>query len=130
MKNSMKTNLLSMVILSILFFGCASTKKVAVSPYIGEWDYTFPTQEGGVMDVTMTINEAEGIYSGFLNSNIGSVNLDDLVIQDGNLSATFNVQGYVLSMKGNFNGDSFVGTTSIDGTDIPMNATRKQAAQK
>ena len=53
----------------------------------------------------------------------------DLVIEDGKLSAKFDIQGYIITMKGSFEGDTYTGTTNFDGNEFPMNATRKPAEE-
>jgi hypothetical protein len=128
MRNFFNLNTLVIVAGSLIILSCAASK-TSVDPYVGEWHYTFPTMDGGEMDATMTINKADAGYTGFLSSEIGSVDLEDLVIEEGNLIANFDIQGYGIDMKGTFNGDTFTGTTSIDGNDIPMNATRKPAEE-
>lgn len=112
----------------MIIISCAASK-TSVDPYSGEWHYTFPTMDGGEMDAIMTINKTETGYSGYLSSEMGSVDLDDLVIEDGNLTANFDIQGYGFDMKGNFDGETFTGSTTIDGNVIPMNATRKPAEE-
>lgn len=128
MKNFFNINLVAALFLGVILFGCAATK-VKVSPYVGEWHYTFPTMEGGVSSAVMTISEIENGYSGNLNSEMGSVDLVDLVIADGALTAHFDIQGYAISMKGKFEGETYTGTTNFDGNEFPMVATRKPAAQ-
>jgi len=129
MKNFFNLNMSVTIIFTLILLSCASSK-TKVSPYVGDWHYTFPTMEGGEMSATMTINEIENGYSGFLSSEMGTVDLQDLVIEDGNLSAKFDIQGYILTMKGTFEGDTYTGTTTFDGNEFPMNATRKQAEEK
>ncbi len=128
MKRFFNLNTLSIIAGSLIIISCAASK-TSVDPYSGEWHYTFPTMDGGEMDAIMTINKTETGYSGYLSSEMGSVDLDDLVIEDGNLTANFDIQGYGFDMKGNFDGETFTGSTTIDGNVIPMNATRKPAEE-
>ena len=111
--------------LSIILGGCAGTKKSKVDPYVGQWDYTFPTMDGGEMDAVMTITKAEEGYAGTLSSDMGSVDLNNLTIEEGQLSALFDIQGYEITMKGTFEGDQYNGTTMVDGNEFPMNATKR-----
>ena len=129
MKYFFNLSMLAAAVFSLLILGCASSK-TKVNPYVGEWHYTFPTMEGGEMNAVMTINEIENGYSGFLSSEMGSVDLQDLVIEDGQLTAKFDIQGYILTMKGAFEGETYTGTTNIEGNEFPMNATRKQSEEK
>ena len=112
--------------LSLILGGCAGTKKSKVDPYIGQWDYTFPTMDGGEMDAVMTIAKAEDGYTGTLSSDMGSVDFETLIIEEGKLTAGFEIQGYELSMEGTFEGDQYNGMTMFDGNEFPMNATKRQ----
>ena len=51
--------------------------------------------------------------------------LEDLVIEDNVLTATFSVQGYDIEMKGTFEGDTYKGNISVAGYEFPVTATRK-----
>jgi hypothetical protein len=53
------------------------------------------------------------------------VDLDDLVIEDGKLTANFTIEGYKMYLEGEFNDDTYTGKTSINGYEIPMEAIRK-----
>ena len=128
MKNFFKYYILAVIVYSIILAGCAASK-VTVSPYIGNWHYTAQTPEGELA-VIMTINETENGYSGYLSSDMGSVDLSDLVIEDGKLTASFEIQGYEIPMKGTFDGEIYNGTTTWDGNEMPMKATRKQETDK
>ena len=128
MKKLFNLNTLAIILGSFLIISCAASK-TSVDPYIGEWLYTFPTMDGGEMKAVMTITANEGEYSGFLSSDMGSVDLEDLVINDGKLIAKFDIQGYGITMAGTFEGDTYNGTTNFDGNEFPMIATRKQAEE-
>lgn len=128
MKNFFKYYVLAVIVYSIILAGCAASK-VTVTPYVGNWYYTAQTQDGE-MDVVMTINETENGYSGYLSSDMGSVDLSDLVIEDGKLTASFEIGGYEIPIKGTFDGDIFDGTSTWEGNDMPMKATRKQETDK
>jgi len=128
MKKFFNLYILVAIAYSCFMFSCAGSKKTKVDPYIGEWEYTAQTPDGD-LDVVMTISKTETGYSGFLSSDMGSVDMDDLKIEDGNLTASFEIQGYELPMKGTFSGDTYTGTTSWDGNDMPMNATKKKAVE-
>lgn len=128
MKIFFNPSLILIAIFTLTLFGCAGSKTAKVDPYVGEWDYKTPTMDGGEIDVVMTITKTETGYSGFLSSDMGSVDLEDLVIEEGKLTASFEIEGYELSMVGTFEGDTYTGTTTIDTYEIPMNATKRQEA--
>jgi len=129
MKRIFSIDLFATLIVAMFIFGCAATK-VTVSPYVGEWHYTYQNMDGTDVAAVMTITEAEKVYTGVLSSPLGSVDLKDLVIADGKLTANFEIMGYQMSMKGGFEGDTYTGTVNIDGNEFPMIATRKPAAEK
>lgn len=129
MKGLFNLNALAIILFSFFIIACAASK-VKVSPYVGNWEYTFPSQDGGEVDATMTITEIENGFSGVLSSEMGSVDLEDLVIEEGKLSAKFEIQGYEISMNGGFDGDTYTGIVDFDGNEFPMNATKKQAADQ
>ena len=113
-----------LLVIGALITACKTSQSTA-SRYVGEWHYTFE-MEGTEYAAYMTINKVEDGYTGSLISDLGSVDLDDLVIEEDNLTATFDIQGNVLDLKGTFDGEAFHGSTSIDGNEFPMEAVRKQ----
>ena len=61
------------------------------------------------------------------SSEWGDLPIDDLVIEENNLTATYDFQGNLVDFKGTFEGNTFKGlSTSIDGNEFPMEAVRKQ----
>lgn len=127
MKKILNLYILAAIAYSCFMFSCAGSKKTKVDPYVGEWEYTAPTQDGGEMNVVMTIEKTEDAYSGYLSSDMGSVDLQDLVIKESDFAASFEIGGYVITMKGAFEGDTYTGTSAYEENEWPMNATRKQA---
>jgi len=109
---------------SFLLLSCAGSKKSKVDPYIGDWEYTAVTPDRSI-EVTMTIVKNEDSYTGTLNSDMGSADIQDLKIEDNRLTGWFAMESYQLSVKGDFEGNKFTGITSIDEYEIPMNATKK-----
>ena len=124
MKNLFLTSTVLILILGTCMFACKSGKTTA-SKYVGEWHYTFE-MEGTEYAAFMTINKVEDGYTGSLTSDLGIVDLDDLVIEEDKLTATFDVQGYVMNLEGTFEGETFKGMTSIEGYEFPMEAIRKK----
>lgn len=124
MKNFLSLSILAAIAYSCLTFSCAGSKKTTIDPYLGEWEYTFP-MDGSEVEARMTINKIESEYIGSLSSEFGSVDLQDLKIEQDNLSARFEIDGYELTMKGTFNGEVYNGTTNYNGEEWPMNATKK-----
>lgn len=124
MRNFLLSSIVLFLIIGALITSCKTSKSTA-SKYVGEWHYTFE-MEGTEYAAYMTINSVEDGYTGSLSSDMGSVDLDDLVIEDDKLTATFDIQGYVMDLNGTFDGEAFHGSTSIDGNEFPMEAVRKK----
>lgn len=129
MKKFFNLYILAVIAYSCLMLSCAGSKtSKKVDPYIGDWEYVAQTEQGS-LDVTMTIEKAEEGYTGSLNADIGSVDLEDLKIEDGKLTATYYIESYEFPMKGTFEGDKFIGSSSWEGTEMPIDATKKAAAE-
>ena len=123
MKKLLNLNLIFAIVFSSLLYNCAGTKKAKVDPYIGNWEYTAETPDGN-LDVVMKIEKSEDGYVGSLSSDMGSVDIQDLKIEDGLMTGWFDMQGYELTIKGSFEDTKFTGVTSIDTYEMPMNATK------
>lgn len=127
MKNFFNLYTLSAIVFSLLMFNCAGTKTAKVNPYVGDWEYTIETPDGN-LDVTMSLGTLEQGYFGSLNTDMGSVDLYDLEIEDGKLTTKFDFEGSEIPMQGTFEGETFTGSFSVSGYDMPVNATKVQAA--
>jgi len=123
MKRFFNLYMLVAIAYSCLLFSCAGSKKAKVDPYVGDWEYVAETQQGS-LDVTMTINKAEEGYTGSLSADMGSVYLEDLKIVDGKMTAVFYIDSYEIPMKGTFEGDKFTGSSTWEGNEMPINATK------
>lgn len=125
MNNILTRSILLIAVMGLVWAGCKTTSKVTEPNYVGDWLYTFE-MEGSTVDAVMTINKADEGYTGALSSDMGSVDLEDLKIVDGKLTATFDIQGYVMDLSGTFNGNVYSGVVGADGNEFPMEATRKE----
>jgi hypothetical protein len=85
-----KKSVIFILLFGIMFAGCKSSKTTA-SRYVGEWHYTFE-MEGTDYAAVMTINKNENGYTGTLSSELGSVDLDNLIIEDAKLKASYDIQ--------------------------------------
>jgi hypothetical protein len=63
-------------------------------------------------------------YTGMLNSSQGSLELQDVKIEDGNLSCNFDYSGYKIMMTGKFEGENFTGKLTADYNDFPVTAVK------
>lgn len=105
-------------------YACASTKSVS-DVSVGTWDYLIKnTPEGDMTGNFVIVKEGEN-YSGSLNSTQGSIPLENVKIEDGNLTSNFSYMGYTVNMSGKFETTTFDGKVSVDYNDFPMTATKQ-----
>ena len=122
-------NLFLILVFAVAFSSCKGTKATAskAKKYTpaGTWEYLITGIPDGDQSGTMTIMEGSDGMSGKISSDAGETDLEDLVIEDNILTATFSVQGYDIEMKGTFEGDTYKGNISVAGYEFPVTATRK-----
>lgn len=128
MKKLFNLSTLVVIAYSLFLFSCAGTKTAKVDPYVGDWEYTAETDQGS-LDVTMSVSKIEDGYAISLSTDMGSVDLYDLEIADGKMTGKFDIQGYEIPMKGTFEGDKFTGSSSWEGQEMPINATKVAATE-
>lgn len=117
--------ILVFIIAAFIAYGCASSKKV-VDVSIGTWDYVVKGTPDGDLEGNLIIANEGGIYTGLLNTSQGEIPLEEITIEDGNLRCTFEAAGYNMVMKGIFEGTSFEGNISVDYTEFPITATKRE----
>lgn len=120
----MKKGLIFMIAIFIAY-GCATTKK-AVDISVGEWEYVLKNLPDGDATGTFTIVKEGDNYSGALHTDQGDAQLDNVVIENDELVATFEFMDYTIDMTGKFVGDAFTGKCSVEYNDFPMTAVRKK----
>ena len=113
-----------MSILLFVFSFLFVENTVEVSDYLGDWNYEVTA------DVTytgvMTLAKTDGEYSGHITSSEGyKIPFSDVVLDGNKLTFKMNVQGYPCNVSGSFEGDSFTGSVSVEGMEMPMKANRK-----
>lgn len=116
------------IIFSIVVFfayACASSKK-AVDISIGEWEYVLKNLPDGDAEGTFTITKDGDTYMGAVHGEQGSMDLENVVIENDALVCSFEYSGYTIDMTGTFVGDTFTGKCSVEYNDFPMTAVRKQ----
>ena len=122
-------NLFLILLFAVSFSSCKGTKSATAKAKkytpAGTWEYLITGIPDGDQSGTMTIMESSDGMSGKISSDAGETDLEDLVIEDNVLTATFSVQGYDIEMKGTFEGDTYKGNISVAGYEFPVTATRK-----
>ena len=114
-----------LLLVIVAFITACKTSQNTASKYVGDWHYTLDW-EGTEYPIRMVINSSDDGYTGMFSSEWGDLPLDDLVIEDDNLTATYDFQGNLVDFKGTFEGDTFKGMSSAGGYEIPMEAQRRQ----
>lgn len=112
------------LIVALVSYSCASTKKMADTS-IGAWDYTITGTPEGDLNGTFVIAKDGDAYTGVLKSTQGEIDLNNVVVEDGNLSCDFDYMGYTVNMSGLFEGSTFDGKVSVDYNDFPMTAEKQ-----
>jgi len=123
MKNFLLSNVMLLLALAAIMYSCKSSKTTA-SRYVGVWHYSVEW-DGTEYPMKMVINTSDNGYTGFFSSDWGDLQLDDLVIEDDQLTATYDFQGNLVDFKGTFEEDTFKGLSTSGGMEFPMEATRK-----
>ncbi|MEM6801288.1 MAG: hypothetical protein AAF696_07775 [Bacteroidota bacterium] len=123
-------NLFLILLMATSFASCKGTKAATASKAkkytpAGTWEYLITGIPDGDQSGTMTIMEGSEGMSGKISSDAGDTDLEDLVIENNILTASFSVQGFDIEMKGTFEGDNFKGNIAAAGYEFPVTATRK-----
>lgn len=119
MKNPFYVFILSLCLL----VACTATKKVVYNP-VGNWDYTVSNTPNGDVTGTLVLSKTGNTYKAVLQSPMGDVDLNNVKVEDNQLSGTFDMQGYELELKGSFEGENLQGTIGADGNTFPLKASR------
>ena len=121
----MRMHFATYVILFTLLFivGCAASKVARNGP-VGAWEYTVKNTPSGSLSGTMNIMQEGEAYSGNLTTSSGTIDLNNVSIEDDKLSSTFNYQGTPLELTGSFSEDTFTGSVDGGGQTFPVEATR------
>jgi hypothetical protein len=116
---------LILIVVAFMAYACASTKKVA-DVSLGTWEYIIKDTPEGDLPGTLVISKEADQYIGYLQTAQGRLDLNDVKVVDGNLTANFDYMGYAVLMTGLFEGDGFNGKVSVDYNDFMMTANRKE----
>ena len=89
---------------------------------VGTWEYYAHTEEGH--KGTFTIQEAGDHLNGILISKDQEITLNKVNLDGNILSFELVAEGYFCQVKGKIAGDDYEATLTVDGTDMPLEATR------
>lgn len=124
MNNFLIRSYLLLFVFTACLIACKSSKTTE-SRYVGVWHYTIEW-EGTEYTMKMIINKSDDGYTAMFSSEWGDLDLDDLVIEEDKLTATYDFQGNIVDFEGTFDGDTFKGLSSAGGYEFPMEAERKK----
>lgn len=115
------------VLLFVIIFsvGCAVLRKTADIP-VGTWDYAIMINPPDPLTGWLVFTREGDTYTGTINSEEGSLPLENLTIVDNNLNCSFFYEGMDIMMKGRFEGNALTGSITVDYSDFPMTATKRQ----
>ena len=116
-------NYIALLIALVFLAGCAASN-VAKNGPSGAWEYTVKNTPNGDVSGTMNIMQEGDGYTGNLTTSSGSIDLNNLTIEEGKMSSSFNYQGTPLELTGDFSEDSFTGNVGAGGQSFPVEATR------
>ncbi|MDF9800006.1 hypothetical protein OKW21_005269 [Catalinimonas alkaloidigena] len=107
-----------------LVSACASSRQAANSP-VGTWDYVVKNTPYGNVEGQMIIEQDGDGYAGEIRSSQGNLTLNNVQINEGQLTSTFMMDGNSLSLEGAFEEDTFTGEVAAGSYDtFPMTAYR------
>jgi hypothetical protein len=119
--NLLRRTIWPMFVFCLIFlYGCSSNKGVE-----GTWDFEIFFDEesvGGVLKLEKENDSMVGVLNSF---ELGKMELNNLKIANGELTADFEKWGMVISLKGTFSGDEFKGTIDIDEEQQIFTAKRQ-----
>jgi len=120
MKNLHSTRFLLYIVLTLFFTGCASTK-VTTPNYIGRWNYEIDTPQGSQTG-WIILNQDGNELTGSINSEMGSVDLRDLKIENNLMTANFYAFDMDMDLSGEFVEDVLNAKVIVQGYELPFTA--------
>jgi len=115
---------LILTFISLFLLPTSSMADDVVADYTGEWSYSVVTPDityEGVMILSME----DGEYTGVIKSQGVNIPLEDVTIEDNELTFSMNVQGIPCEVEGTFTGNKLEGTVNAQGYELPLKARRK-----
>lgn len=120
MKNQHSTRFLLYIILTLFFTGCTATKVTAPN-YVGRWNYEIDTPQGR-QSGWIILNQEGKELTGSINSDMGSVDLRDLKIEDNIMTANFYAFDMDMDLSGEFMEDVLNAKVIVQGYELPFKA--------
>ena len=108
----------SFIICSLIcvFLCSCGANKPKIDPYLGTWNLVIEDTPQGNIKAEMTIsNQESNDYIVEVKSDVGSFQLEELVLADSKMKGNFIVQGMDWTLSGTFQGNDFEGFVSGEG---------------
>jgi hypothetical protein len=122
MKTSRIVHFLLIAMTAAVWTGCATTK-VTTPNYVGRWNYELDTPQGRYAG-WIIINQEGKEVTGTMNSEMGSVDLRDLKIEDNFMTANFNIMDMDMDLSGEFVEDVLNAKIIVQGYEMPFKANK------
>jgi hypothetical protein len=122
MKNFIKLNLILVLLISLVWISCKTTKVPKVN-YAGKYNYTITTPMGEQAGF-IVLNRDGDKYTGQVGSDQGTTDLSNLIIEGTKMTANFAFMSYDISVKAELAADVIEGTFTAEGYDIPFKAIK------
>jgi hypothetical protein len=120
----------SKVVLGVFFFmltiGLTSMQSVTKIDPSGIWDYEVEAGEG-TMTGEMTIKKSDDAYTVSIETTqFGTLELDNIKLDNNELTADIDMQGAVIDFKFEFEGDTMKGTVATPDGDMDITAKKRK----
>jgi len=89
----------------------------------GGWDFVINAPQGEFKGI-MNLTEDKGAYEGKLTTDFGTIDLNNVTVENNRFSSTFLMQEVEIELKGEFSGDTFSGSMNGGGQVSYMQAKR------
>jgi len=98
---------------------------IAVGDHVGTYSYSIASPDGMTYkgDILLTMNGGE--YMGEIQSEAGSMPLQDLEIEEEEINFYITFQGYKVAFDGIFEDGGINATASVEGMEFPFKATKQ-----
>ncbi|MEL6588501.1 MAG: hypothetical protein AAFP02_14335 [Bacteroidota bacterium] len=123
----MKTNRpLFFLFAMILLIGtaCKGSKATAWTP-VGNWDFAISDTPVGNVKGVMVLTKDGDSYTGEMRTEEGTLDLEDIKVEEQKMTATLYYEGYQLTLEGTFTGDMMDGAVSMGYDSFTLKATRQ-----
>jgi len=104
----------------------ASPLALPVLDPVGDWEYEVAMPDGTSLSGEMKISKVEGEIEVIIYSDVyGTMNLNDVEMDDAVIEATYEVEGESIEFVMEFDGDSMEGIIYTGNGEIEISAEKK-----